>query len=238
MEHFRELQDGSKQRAVVNIDDEAAAAVLQAASGVPCITFGINNAKADVCVESLDLSLWRTTVRRRAITAQHSAPQHSGGEEWSREPASARPVRAALAAPSTGVWSLEVALHACWSRPGIQSTACSAHMRTHTHVIARPALVLLQMIVATPVGRLEIITNLVGRHNVYNVLAAVAVGVLLNLPLEDIGAGIESVQFVPGRWVGWGVCWCRNRLMLCCQDLTDSRALQPSSSRSSSAWRV
>lgn len=80
-------------------------------------------------------------------------------------------------------------------------------------MIARPALVPLQMIVATPVGRLEIITNLVGRHNVYNVLAAVAVGVLLNLPLEDIGAGIESVQFVPGRWVGWGVCWCRNRLM-------------------------
>jgi UDP-N-acetylmuramyl pentapeptide synthase len=57
------------------------------------------------------------------------------------------------------------------------------------------------MIVATPLGRLEIITNLVGRHNVYNVLAAVAVGVLLNLPLEDIGAGIESVQFVPGRCV-------------------------------------
>jgi UDP-N-acetylmuramyl pentapeptide synthase len=57
------------------------------------------------------------------------------------------------------------------------------------------------MIVATPLGRLEIITNLVGRHNVYNVLAAVAVGVLLNLPLEDIGAGIESVVFVPGRCV-------------------------------------
>lgn len=58
---------------------------------------------------------------------------------------------------------------------------------------------MLQMIVATPVGRLEIITNLIGRHNVYNVLAAVAVGVLLNLPLADIGAGVETVQFVPGR---------------------------------------
>lgn len=62
-------------------------------------------------------------------------------------------------------------------------------------------LLLLKMIVATPSGRLEIITNLVGRHNVYNVLAAVAVGVLLNMSLEDIGAGIESVQFVPGRCV-------------------------------------
>lgn len=57
----------------------------------------------------------------------------------------------------------------------------------------------LQMIVRTPVGRLEIISNLVGRHNVYNILAAVAVGVLLNIPLADIGAGIESVQVVPGR---------------------------------------
>ncbi|WIA32264.1 hypothetical protein OEZ86_003110 [Tetradesmus obliquus] len=55
------------------------------------------------------------------------------------------------------------------------------------------------IIVATPIGRLEIITNLVGRHNVYNVLAAVAVGVLLNLPLAEIGAGIEAVQVIPGR---------------------------------------
>lgn len=57
----------------------------------------------------------------------------------------------------------------------------------------------LQLVVKTPVGRLEIISNLVGRHNVYNILAAVAVGTLLNLPLADIGAGIESVQVVPGR---------------------------------------
>eukprot|EP00878_Enallax_costatus_P033621 GHUV01037156.1.p1 GENE.GHUV01037156.1~~GHUV01037156.1.p1 ORF type:complete len:424 (+),score=127.09 GHUV01037156.1:272-1543(+) len=55
------------------------------------------------------------------------------------------------------------------------------------------------IIVKTPVGRLEIISNLVGRHNVYNILAAVAVGVLLNVPLADIGAGVESVQVVPGR---------------------------------------
>jgi UDP-N-acetylmuramate-alanine ligase len=62
LEHFRELQDSSKQRAVINIDDAAAAAVLEAASGVPCVTFGIDNLQADVRVESLELSLWRTTV--------------------------------------------------------------------------------------------------------------------------------------------------------------------------------
>lgn len=64
LEPFRELQDGSRQRAVINIDDEAAAAMLEAASGVPCITYGVNNARADVRVESLELTLWRTTVSR------------------------------------------------------------------------------------------------------------------------------------------------------------------------------
>lgn len=62
LEHFRGLQDGSKQRAVINVDDEAAAQVLEAASGVPCITYGMNNASANVRVESLELSLWQTTV--------------------------------------------------------------------------------------------------------------------------------------------------------------------------------
>lgn len=70
----------------------------------------------------------------------------------------------------------------------------------HTRLTVLPATCLvMQLIVRTPVGRLEIISNLVGRHNVYNILAAVAVGVLLNVPLADIGAGIESVQVVPGR---------------------------------------
>lgn len=60
---FRELQDADTQRAVINVDDEAAPDVLQAASAVPCLTYGIDNANADVRVESLQLSLWRTTVR-------------------------------------------------------------------------------------------------------------------------------------------------------------------------------
>lgn len=74
---------------------------------------------------------------------------------------------------------------------------CALHVCCASGTVRRAAC--LQMIVSTPIGRLEIITNLVGRHNVYNVLAAVAAGVLLNLPLADIGAGIEAVQVVPGR---------------------------------------
>lgn len=63
LEHFGALQDSSKQRAVVNLDDEASEAVLKAASRVPCITYSLNNPQADVRVESLQLSLWQTTVR-------------------------------------------------------------------------------------------------------------------------------------------------------------------------------
>lgn len=55
------------------------------------------------------------------------------------------------------------------------------------------------MYVVTPLGRLQIIMPLLGRHNVQNVLAAVAVGLALNVSLKNIVAGIESVDFVPGR---------------------------------------
>lgn len=58
-----------------------------------------------------------------------------------------------------------------------------------------------QIIVRTPGGRLQIITNLLGSHNASNVLAAVATGVALKAPLTSIVAGVEAVE-VPGRWVG------------------------------------
>lgn len=38
-----------------------------------------------------------------------------------------------------------------------------------------------------------------GRHNVSNVMAAIAVGLAANLPLETIAKGIEDVDAVPGR---------------------------------------
>ncbi|GFR43731.1 hypothetical protein Agub_g4842, partial [Astrephomene gubernaculifera] len=55
-----------------------------------------------------------------------------------------------------------------------------------------------EVIIRTPSGRLQIITNLLGRHNVGNLLAAVATGVALKAPLESIVAGIEAVE-IPGR---------------------------------------
>ncbi|KAL6177271.1 hypothetical protein ACLB2K_048797 [Fragaria x ananassa] len=56
-----------------------------------------------------------------------------------------------------------------------------------------------QVLVNTPNGILEISSGLLGRHNIYNILAAVAVGIAVGAPLEDIVRGIEEVDAVPGR---------------------------------------
>jgi UDP-N-acetylmuramoyl-L-alanyl-D-glutamate--2,6-diaminopimelate ligase len=53
--------------------------------------------------------------------------------------------------------------------------------------------------IATPHGKLEFHSPLVGRHNLENILNAVAVGVALQIPLEIIAAGIGSLDHVPGR---------------------------------------
>lgn len=56
-----------------------------------------------------------------------------------------------------------------------------------------------QVLVNTPKGILEISSGLLGRHNIYNILAAVAVGIAVGAPLEDIVRGVEEVDSVPGR---------------------------------------
>lgn len=50
-----------------------------------------------------------------------------------------------------------------------------------------------------PGGEIELVTPLLGRHNVYNILAAFATGLVLNLDVAAIAAGISSLQNVPGR---------------------------------------
>lgn len=56
-----------------------------------------------------------------------------------------------------------------------------------------------ELIIVTPQGRLQIITPLLGTHNASNVLAAVATGIALDVPLASIVAGIEAVEVIPGR---------------------------------------
>jgi UDP-N-acetylmuramoyl-L-alanyl-D-glutamate--2,6-diaminopimelate ligase len=53
--------------------------------------------------------------------------------------------------------------------------------------------------VHTPRGTLEIYSPLIGRHNLYNILAAVSVGEALGLPAREIVAGLADLRRVPGR---------------------------------------
>jgi UDP-N-acetylmuramoyl-L-alanyl-D-glutamate--2,6-diaminopimelate ligase len=56
------------------------------------------------------------------------------------------------------------------------------------------------MEVETPRGSLTVTSRLVGEHNVMNLLAAVGVGVALEIPLPTIGAALGAVTAVPGRF--------------------------------------
>lgn len=50
-----------------------------------------------------------------------------------------------------------------------------------------------------PKGKIVIKTRLIGRHNIYNILAASASAVSLGLKISDIQKGIESLSGIPGR---------------------------------------
>lgn len=53
--------------------------------------------------------------------------------------------------------------------------------------------------VLTPSGRARIESPLIGRHNVYNILAAIGIGVALGFDMDSIYRGIWSMKAVPGR---------------------------------------
>ncbi|KAJ3681907.1 hypothetical protein LUZ60_014480 [Juncus effusus] len=72
--------------------------------------------------------------------------------------------------------------------------------KADVHVIKfRLSLFETEVLVQTPHGILEISSGLLGRENVYSILAAVAVGIAVGAQLEDIVRGIEEVDVVPGR---------------------------------------
>ncbi len=53
--------------------------------------------------------------------------------------------------------------------------------------------------VVTPSGEFDVASSLIGRHNVSNALAAIAVGLALNVEPQAIVAGIAETTCVPGR---------------------------------------
>jgi len=82
--------------------------------------------------------------------------------------------------------------------------------RPVTYGIARPADIMpgplsfslegLTFDVRTPRGTFPIRSSLVGRPNVYNILAAVSTGTALGLPLDAIERGVTTLAGVPGRF--------------------------------------
>jgi UDP-N-acetylmuramoyl-L-alanyl-D-glutamate--2,6-diaminopimelate ligase len=56
-----------------------------------------------------------------------------------------------------------------------------------------------QFDIVSSAGKVRINTRFIGRHNIYNILAAFAWGVSQELNLEDIRRGIEQLTHVPGR---------------------------------------
>jgi UDP-N-acetylmuramoyl-L-alanyl-D-glutamate--2,6-diaminopimelate ligase len=54
--------------------------------------------------------------------------------------------------------------------------------------------------VRTPRGPVRVRSSLVGRPNVYNILAAVAAATALDVPIEAVEKGLQSLKGVPGRF--------------------------------------
>ena len=58
----------------------------------------------------------------------------------------------------------------------------------------------LEFTALTPAGRIEVRSRLVGKINVYNILAAIAAGIALEIPSSAIAKGINELESVPGRF--------------------------------------
>ncbi|MQA30946.1 MAG: UDP-N-acetylmuramoyl-L-alanyl-D-glutamate--2,6-diaminopimelate ligase [Luteitalea sp.] len=90
------------------------------------------------------------------------------------------------------------------------ASLCELAARPVTYAISRPADIMpgplsislggLSFDVRTRRGSLRVRSSLVGRPNVYNILAAVATAVALDVPFEVIENGIAALEGVPGRF--------------------------------------
>ena len=58
----------------------------------------------------------------------------------------------------------------------------------------------LEFTAQTPAGKIEVRSPLVGKINVYNILAAIGAGIGLEIPVAKIEEGIANLENVPGRF--------------------------------------
>lgn len=56
-----------------------------------------------------------------------------------------------------------------------------------------------RLVIEAPGGRIPCVLQLIGRHNIYNALAAAGAGVAMKVDFSTIGAALESLPSVPGR---------------------------------------
>ena len=52
----------------------------------------------------------------------------------------------------------------------------------------------------TPIGEIEVHTPLIGKPNLFNIGAAIGVGIALSIPADAISRGIRELRHVPGRF--------------------------------------
>ncbi len=72
-----------------------------------------------------------------------------------------------------------------------------AHVRAVEHACTLDGI---RLVADTPAGRVTVSSPLIGQYNVMNLLAAIGVGLALELPPERIGAALGRVAAVPGRF--------------------------------------
>ena len=58
----------------------------------------------------------------------------------------------------------------------------------------------LEFTAETPAGKVEVRSRMVGRINVFNILAAIGAGIGLEIPVAKIEEGIANLEIVPGRF--------------------------------------
>ncbi|MFQ6081726.1 MAG: UDP-N-acetylmuramoyl-L-alanyl-D-glutamate--2,6-diaminopimelate ligase [Candidatus Aminicenantia bacterium] len=58
----------------------------------------------------------------------------------------------------------------------------------------------IQALVRTPVGELRISSSLLGKPNLYNILASIAVALIFNISLQKIEKAISRLSYIPGRF--------------------------------------
>lgn len=54
--------------------------------------------------------------------------------------------------------------------------------------------------ISSPLGKLTFSSILIGKHNLYNFLAAISAALVLSVPIPDIIKGIAAIRTIPGRF--------------------------------------